>query len=621
MKKIFILIAALGTISFSAMAQSPQKMSYQAVIRNASNNLVTNTAVGSKVSILQGSATGTVVYEETHTGTTNANGLLTFEVGAGTVVTGSFAAINWANGPYFIKTETDPNGGTNYTISGTSELMSVPYALYSANGAPGPQGPAGATGATGPQGDPGATGAQGPQGDPGATGAQGPQGLVGPTGPQGDPGATGAQGPIGPTGANGATGAQGPAGPTGANGATGAQGPVGSTGANGATGAQGPVGPTGANGATGAQGATGATGPLVAGTNTQTLRHDGTAWVANSIITNNGTGVGINTAPNNLYQLNVNRIQLTASGDGQHTLYGYRTRDSQNDGTAYGVWTSNTATAGYNFWGDVYTFGVGGYSYNDYTRTGGVLGADNNGFYWGSLGYRNSGSINYGVYGSAAYASGGGILPNKATTGIGGGFFGNLIGSVSKGDVIGQLNSGELFAMYNSGNVYTLGKNIELVKEGSNITPVYTVSSLDATVYAKGKATLSNGSAYIAFNDDYKSLLGETPVITVTPNGECNGVYIASVDKNGFTVKELMNGNSNVSISWISVGNRIDNKKMEEATKLVSSPSFDRNVQQVLFSDGNLEGSAMGIWWDGSTIQFGTIPAHLFPKADKKEGK
>jgi hypothetical protein len=124
----------------TANAQSPQKMSYQAVIRNASNNLVANSTVGMQISILQGSASGTIVYVETQTPTTNINGLVTLEIGTGTVISGTFATINWANGPYFIKTETDPSGGTSYSIVGTSEFLSVPYALYSLNGTPGPQG-------------------------------------------------------------------------------------------------------------------------------------------------------------------------------------------------------------------------------------------------------------------------------------------------------------------------------------------------------------------------------------------------------------------------------------------------------------------------------------------------
>jgi hypothetical protein len=84
-----------------------------------------------RISILQGSATGTAVYVETQTPTTNANGLATIEIGGGTPVTGTFSAINWASGIYFIKTETDPIGGTSYTITGTSQILSVPYALYS----------------------------------------------------------------------------------------------------------------------------------------------------------------------------------------------------------------------------------------------------------------------------------------------------------------------------------------------------------------------------------------------------------------------------------------------------------------------------------------------------------
>ena len=136
MKKIFSILAGL-LLTASVFAQAPQKMSYQAVIRNSSKALITSTPVGMKISILKGSATGTAVYVETQTATTNANGLVSVEIGSGTVVTGTFAGIDWAAGPYFIKSETDPTGGTGYTIVGTNELMSVPYALFSANGAAG----------------------------------------------------------------------------------------------------------------------------------------------------------------------------------------------------------------------------------------------------------------------------------------------------------------------------------------------------------------------------------------------------------------------------------------------------------------------------------------------------
>lgn len=125
MKKIFSVLTAIF-LTASAFAQSPEKMSYQAVIRNSSNVLVTNTQVGMQISILQGSPTGTLVYAETQTPTTNANGLVSIEIGIGA----GFSSIDWANGPFFIKTETDPAGGTDYTITGTSQLLSVPYALH-----------------------------------------------------------------------------------------------------------------------------------------------------------------------------------------------------------------------------------------------------------------------------------------------------------------------------------------------------------------------------------------------------------------------------------------------------------------------------------------------------------
>ena len=151
-------------LTVTTTTQEPEKMSYQAVVRNTTNNLVTNQPVGMQISILQGSSTGTAVYVETQTPTSNANGLVSLEIGGGTVVSGNMATINWANGPYFIKTETDPTGGSSYTITGTSQLLSAPYALYaktSGSSIPGPAGPMGSQGLTGPQGPAGTPGANG----------------------------------------------------------------------------------------------------------------------------------------------------------------------------------------------------------------------------------------------------------------------------------------------------------------------------------------------------------------------------------------------------------------------------------------------------------------------------
>ena len=135
MKKVLTIFIAV-MIAASTYAQAPQKLSYQSVIRNASNILVSNSSIGIKLSILKGSASGTAVYIETHSASTNVNGLVSINIGNGTPISGTIASINWSNGPYFIKSEMDPTGGTTYTITGTHEINSVPYAITAGSATP-----------------------------------------------------------------------------------------------------------------------------------------------------------------------------------------------------------------------------------------------------------------------------------------------------------------------------------------------------------------------------------------------------------------------------------------------------------------------------------------------------
>jgi hypothetical protein len=129
--KKLINIIVIAILVMNSFAQSPLKLSYQAVIRNSSNQLITNTNVGFRISILTGSASGQLVYSQTLTPATNNAGLISVEFGGGS----GFDTISWAYGPYFIKTEADPTGGNNYTITGTSQILSVPFALYAMNAA------------------------------------------------------------------------------------------------------------------------------------------------------------------------------------------------------------------------------------------------------------------------------------------------------------------------------------------------------------------------------------------------------------------------------------------------------------------------------------------------------
>ena len=154
-------------VQFSCFGQAPEGVNYQAVIRDNAGNPLENNAVGLKITIYQASINGNVIYNETFSSNTDNFGLVNLVIGQGNVLSGDFISIDWSSGPYYIEIAADENGGSDYQVIGTQQLMSVPYALYSktsGNPIPGPQGEEGPQGA---QGDPG------PQGAPGTNGTNG----------------------------------------------------------------------------------------------------------------------------------------------------------------------------------------------------------------------------------------------------------------------------------------------------------------------------------------------------------------------------------------------------------------------------------------------------------------
>ena len=205
MIKISLLLLSL-VLSSIVYSQAPQSLNYQAVARDHNGSIISGQSVGVRFSILEVSSAGTLVYQETHQAITNNFGLFTLAIGRGNISSGTFSGIKWGTGSKFLKVEIALQGGSNFQLQGTTQLLSVPYALYAeSSGSAAQQGPTGPQGPMGPQGLVGLPGPVGPMGTVGTPGPQGQAGALGPQGPAGQQGSVGLTGSAGPAGVNGKT--------------------------------------------------------------------------------------------------------------------------------------------------------------------------------------------------------------------------------------------------------------------------------------------------------------------------------------------------------------------------------------------------------------------------------
>ena len=129
-KQVFTIVLTLLIILGNAQ-QAPQALNYQAVARTANGLIIPTQNISVRFSILDGTVNGPLVFQETHTTATNNYGLFILAIGRGTLVSGTFAAVNWGNSDKFLKVEIAADGTTNYQLQGTTQLLSVPYSLYS----------------------------------------------------------------------------------------------------------------------------------------------------------------------------------------------------------------------------------------------------------------------------------------------------------------------------------------------------------------------------------------------------------------------------------------------------------------------------------------------------------
>lgn len=328
--------------------------------------------------------------------------------------------------------------------------------------------------------------------------------------------------------------------------------------------------------------------------------------------TNSHNYLGYNNTLGSYYYHN----EDLADGDAQAALHAFRTRIMQNDGTGYSESGVNVAIKGYSYWGDLYSFGTAGYNYNDYGRCGGILGAYEYGTYWGALGYKSSSMNPYGGY-FTSYTSGTG-KSSLASTGIGVGVWGELLGADIHGKVYGVYAEGENYSMYSNGPVYKNNIDVHLQQNGTATnTVLFTNVSTDVTVMTSGYATLSNGSVSIEFDPDFAaSVSSETPVIvTVTPMGNSSWVYLSDVSNKGFTVNESNNGKSTVTVSFIAIGKRSGFEHPAVSQEVIDA-AYTRTMARGLHNDADTQSNGEGLYYENGQLIVG-IHSSVLPDPNK----
>lgn len=562
MQKLYILTLLLfACLAGRVQAQSGLSgINYQAVARNANGTLLSNQSLTVRMSVLGGAANGPVQYQETHSVTTNQLGLFTLQIGNGTPVTGTFAAVPWVNANQYLKVEIAPGNG-NFEALGTTPFKSVPFALFAANGAPGPQGPqgpAGATGAQGPAGPAGPAGPVGPAGPQGATGDEGPTGPQGLAGPPGLPGAPGPQGPAGPAGSQGAAGATGAAGPAGPAGPVGPAGP------------QGPAGPAGSIASAPAGGDLSGTYPdpvvariqtrpvsAVAPTAGQVLKFDGSNWVPGAdnngagtftlpysaaennastlfSITNNGDGTSVegvnNTTTSNIAA--VRGIVSSASPGGFSA--GVRGINNGTGGLGVGVWGSQagsgwgvygTTPNGLGIYGNASANGTGVYA-NSNTGTG-LTATSNNGIP-ASISIFNNANNNSVLN---ANTVGNGTVVNVSTTGNGRGVFSSTGAGFAVHGVTSALTSAGIIGDNNGGGEAVVGRTTSDIAGavvgrndggGYGVRGFVTTNNTGTAVGVLGQVGLNNGTGRAGRFENLNNTNTTGNTLEVETNGNGN---------------------------------------------------------------------------------------------------
>jgi len=341
-------------------------------------------------------------------------------------------------------------------------------------------------------------------------------------------------------------------------------------------------------------------------------------WAVNGYSSFNGSGVYGQVAAGATIFAGVQGEYngTNAQGAGVRGLYASATAGTAFNATASGVNGGATTAGSYKFG----VYGTGGTS----LRSGGVMGYDY-GVAIGSLGYFASNGLDYSVYGfGQAHTNGvaGGKLAPGASmatlaenTNIGLGIYGGFMGGWVKGLVYGTVLSGDRYGLYVDGKTYMNEPLVQLVETAGDRQVVYGTSAMKVEISDRGKASLANGTIFIAFSEEFKNTISSNPdelTITISPLGNSNGIYIEDYNQDGFTVRENNNGSSSVYFNWIAIGTRKDYETLEHSSEIIAN-DYDQKINGVMYNDINENGNAQPMWWDGTQIRFDAAPPKSAP--------
>jgi hypothetical protein len=317
--------------------------------------------------------------------------------------------------------------------------------------------------------------------------------------------------------------------------------------------------------------------------------------------------------------------ELSSAGtaDGTYAVTGYGIKNTGINGSGYNSQTSIGGTKGYNFYGNNYSFGVGGFSGLHNNRSGGTIGGTYSGTTpWGCLAYKNSSGSSYGGYfTSSTTGTGKSYQSGDTQINIGIGSWGDLYGADIHGNIYGTFTEGSHYGLFSNGHVFRNDLDVHLQQnEDQTITILFSNVSTDVTVQTSGYGQLSAGRCTILFDENFKKVASEEypVVITVTAMGNSQGIFLEQAGHKGFAVAENNAGRSNVEFSYIAIARR-KGYENPQLPKEVVAPDYIEKLARGLHNDADTFTDGEGLYFENGELHVGIHPSTLPDLSRKSE--